>query len=286
MFDGVHLGHQQVIKKTIADAEQHKAISLAITFDKHPAQVLAPAKAPRLIYSLPQKLREIENLGVDAILLIEFTKTFSEQPAEQFIRDLAHDLRQIYSICVGGNFTFGHKRAGNVELLKTLGRELGFQVHGNEAVSLGGRVISSTRIRERIATGDLDAARQMLGRAYSIYGKVIQGDQLGRKIGFPTANIDIAGVLTPPNGVYAVLGKTELGEFQGVVNIGVRPTVAQANPELRFELHLLDFAGDLYNTFVEVVFLQFIRPEQRFSAVDELKDQIAKDIAAATSCFS
>jgi riboflavin kinase/FMN adenylyltransferase len=285
MFDGVHLGHQQVIKQTIADVRQHKALALAITFDKHPSAVLAPAKAPRLIYSLEQKLREIERLGVDAILLIEFTKKFSEQPADQFICGLSRDIGQIYSICVGSNFTFGHKRAGNVDLLKTLGGELGFQVHGLAAVSLAGQIVSSTRIRERIGSGDLDSASQMLGRTYSIFARVIRGDQLGRKLAFPTANLEIGGVLTPPNGVYAAIGRTDAGEFQGVVNLGIRPTLEQTKPELRFELHLLEFDGDLYDQFVEVVFVQFIRSELRFANLDELKGQIARDVSAARKCF-
>jgi riboflavin kinase/FMN adenylyltransferase len=281
VFDGVHLGHQQVIKQTISDARQHNGVALALTFDRHPATVVAPAKAPLLIYSLPQKLREIERLGVDAILLVEFTREFSQQPGEQFVQTLAHDLRRLTSISVGSTFTFGHKRSGNVELLQQLGRQLGFQVHGHAAVSLDGRVVSSTRIRERIAAGDLNAASQMLGRAYSVAGRVMRGDQLGRKLGFPTANIDITGLLAPPNGVYAVIAKLEGRAVRGVANIGVRPTIAGAKPERRFEIHLLDFHEDIYDSELEIIFADFIREEQRFADLDALKAQIAKDISVA-----
>ena len=163
-FDGVHLGHQQIIRQTISDARQHDAIAVVLTFDRHPNSIVAPDRVPPLIYSLPQKLRAIESLGADALLLIQFDKKFSEQTGEEFIRSLARDFGKIHSICVGADFVFGHKRSGNVALLKKLGAELDFQVHGLAAVSLDGEIVSSTRIRETIRAGDFDAASQMLGR--------------------------------------------------------------------------------------------------------------------------
>ena len=203
-FDGVHLGHQQIIRQTIADAQQHEALALVITFDQHPNTVVAPGRVPPLIYSLPQKLRTIESLGPDALLLVHFDKAFSEKTGEAFIRELTAALRSIQSICVGANFVFGHKRGGNVALLKQLGGELKFSVHGMGAVSLDNEPVSSTRIRDAIRAGELDPASQMLGRAYSISASVIEGDKLGRKIGFPTANLDTSGLALPPDGVYAV----------------------------------------------------------------------------------
>src|SRR5437879_8695905 len=158
VFDGVHLGHQQIIRQTTSDARQHEAIALVITFDRHPNSVVAPHRVPPLIYSLAQKLRTIESLGADTLLLIHFDKAFSEQSGEAFIRGLARDLGHIQSLCVGANFVFGHKRGGNVALLKTLGSELNFTVHGMASVSMDGKIVSSTRIRETIRTGDLDAA--------------------------------------------------------------------------------------------------------------------------------
>ena len=277
MFDGVHLGHQQVLKQALADARQHNGLSLAVTFDRHPSTVLNPAKAPRLIYTLPQKLREIGAFGVDAILLLAFTEEFSQQPGERFVRELAAELGNVYSICVGSTFTFGHKRSGNVDLLKSLGAELKFEVHGLAAVSLGGQVVSSTRIRERIATGDLNAASQMLGRTYSISGKVTHGDKLGAKLGTPTANIDIAGLITPPNGVYAVQARVHNTLHAAVANLGTRPTVKGGSPALRFEVHLLDFSGDLYEQELEISFAEFIRGEERFEGLEQLKAQIEQD---------
>jgi riboflavin kinase/FMN adenylyltransferase len=203
-FDGVHLGHQQIIRQTLTDARQHEAIGLVMTFDRHPNAVVAPSRVPPLIYSLPQKLREIESLGADTLLLIHFDKAFSEQTGEAFVRGLVGQLGQVQSVCVGANFVFGHKRGGNVDVLRRLGAELRFTVHGMAAVSLDGRVVSSTRIRETIRAGDLDRVSQMLGRAYALAGTVVKGDGLGHQLGFPTANLDVASLALPPHGVYAV----------------------------------------------------------------------------------
>ena len=159
----MHLGHQQIIRQTLTDARQHEAIALVMTFDRHPNTVVAPSRVPPLIYSLPQKLRAIESLGADTLLLIHFDKAFSEQTGEAFVRGLARDLGHIQSLCVGANFVFGHKRSGNVELLRKLGAELKFTVHGMAAVSLDGRAVSSTRIREAIRAGDLDARQPDAG---------------------------------------------------------------------------------------------------------------------------
>ena len=185
VFDGVHLGHQQIIRQTVADARQHDAVALVVTFDLHPNAIVAPQRVPRQIYSRSQKLRAIEALGADAVLEIRFDKAFSEKPADVFIRELACDLGKIHSICVGANFVFGHKRSGNVELLKKFGTEIGFQVHGHAAVELDGQLVSSTRIREAIRAGDVDSAGQMLGQPYAICGRVLEGDKIGRKRGWP-----------------------------------------------------------------------------------------------------
>jgi riboflavin kinase / FMN adenylyltransferase len=284
-FDGVHLGHQQIIRQTISDAHQHDAIAVVLTFDKHPNSIVAPDKVPPLIYSLPQKLRAIESLGADALLLIQFDKKFSEQTGEEFIRSLTRDFGKIHSICVGADFVFGHKRNGNVALLKKLGAELNFLVHGLAAVSLDGQVVSSTRIRETIRAGDFDAASQMLGRTYAISGRVVEGDKLGHKLGFPTANLDTTNLILPPNGVYS--GCTKLkGQFYRVaLNIGLRPTIASAKPQLRVEAHLLDFSGELYGKELEVEMGEKLRDEQKFSSATELSEQIARDIAQVQAQF-
>jgi len=285
-FDGVHLGHQQIIRQTIADARKHGDLALVITFDQHPNTVVAPSRVPPLIYSLPQKLRTIESLGPEATLLIHFDKAFSQKTGETFIRELVADWSGIQSICVGANFTFGHKRGGNVELLKKLGAELKFSVHGMAAVSLDGRTVSSTRIREAIRAGNLDTASQMLGRDYSIAGRILEGDKLGRRLGFPTANLDPAGLAVPPSGVYAVHAIVRGQRYRAVLNIGTRPTLGDANPPLRIEAHLLNFTGELYGEEMELVFGEKLRDEQKFPSLDDLKAQIARDIERAKTLFS
>ncbi len=284
-FDGVHLGHQQIIRQTLTDAGQHEAIGLVITFDRHPNAVVAPSRVPPLIYPVPRKLRAIEALGAKTVLLIHFDKAFSEQSGEAFVRGLARDLGQIQSLCVGANFVFGHKRGGSIELLRRLGAELKFTVHGLAAVSLDGRPVSSTRIREAIRTGNLDRASQMLGRAYSLSGTVIRGDGLGHRLGFPTANLDITGLALPPNGVYAVHVEARGKRYRGVLNIGVRPTLQKPEPQLRVEAHLMDFTGELHGEVVEVIFVDKLRAEAKFASLADLRQQIARDILEAQLRF-
>jgi len=284
-FDGVHLGHQQIIRQTITDARQQEANALVITFDRHPSAIVAPQRVPPLIYALSQKLRVIESLGADTLLLIRFDKAFSEQTAEAFIRSLARDLGHVHSLCVGANFAFGHKRAGDVRLLKSLGAELRFAVHGISAVSLDGQAVSSTRIRESILAGDLDAASQMMGRAYSLAGRVVSGDRLGRQLGFPTANLDVTGLVLPPNGVYAVHADAGGKTHRAVLNIGHRPTLQNSKRQLRVEAHLLDYQGDLYGQELEVMFVEKLRDEKKFASLAELRDEIAHDIQQAQLAF-
>jgi riboflavin kinase / FMN adenylyltransferase len=284
-FDGVHLGHQQIIRQTITDARQHDAVSLVVTFDRHANTVVAPGRVPPLIYSLPQKLRAIESLGPDALLLMNFDKALSEQTGEAFVRALARDLGHIQSLCVGANFVFGYKRGGNVALLGSLGAELKFVVHGMAAISLDGQAVSSTRIREAIRAGDLDGVSQMLGRGYSIAGTVVRGDGLGHQLGFPTANLDATGLVLPPHGVYAVLAEVGGKRHRAVLNIGLRPTLKDPNPQLRVEAHLVDFAGDVYGQELEVAFIEKLRAEKQFASLAELRQQIAQDILDAQMRF-
>ena len=286
VFDGVHLGHQQVIRQTLADARQHEGVPVVLTFDRHPSTVVAPDRVPPMLYSLPQKLRALESLGVANTLLIRFDRAFSQQTGEQFIRGLARDFGQLHSVCVGSEFTFGHQRSGNVALLKQLGIELHFTVHGLAAVALDGEPVSSTRIREAIRTGDLDAASQMLGREYSIAGTVIRGEQLGRKLGFPTANLDVTGLVLPLNGVYAVHARVAGREYRGALNLGLRPTLASPTPRLQCEVHLLDFAEEIYGAELELTFAAKLRDEQKFLDVEALKSQITRDLAAARDLFA
>jgi riboflavin kinase/FMN adenylyltransferase len=284
-FDGVHLGHQQILRQTIADARQHGAIALAVTFDCHPNSVVAPNRVPPLIYPLSKKLRTIDALGLDALLLLHFDRELSALPGEQFFRDLVRDLGRLQSVCVGANFVFGHKRGGNVDLLKRLGSELKFTVHGLAAVALDHKAVSSTRIREAIREGSLDQASQMLGRPYSIFGTVIEGDRVGRQLGFPTANIDVAGLVLPPNGVYAVQARLADQTYQAVLNIGHRPTLKNPDPHLQVECHIMDFSGEIYGRDLEVVLLEKLRDEKKFPSLDALRNQISADVQEARTRF-
>jgi riboflavin kinase / FMN adenylyltransferase len=285
VFDGVHLGHQQIIRQTLTDARQHDGLALVVTFDRHPNTIVAPDHAPPLIYPLPQKIRTIESLGTDALLLIEFNRAFSEQSGDIFVRSLARDLGRIQSICVGADFVFGHKRSGNVGLLRRLGADLGFLVHDMAALALDGEAVSSTRIRAAIRGADFDSASQMLGRPYAITGTVVVGDQLGRQLGFPTANLDVQGLVLPPNGVYSACVTAHGTSKHAVLNIGTRPTIQTGKNEQRFEVHLLDFVGDLYGAELEVEFVTKLRDEINFPSLDALRTQIALDLKAAAKSF-
>jgi len=281
VFDGVHLGHQQIIRQTVADARQHDGLAVVLTFDRHPSAIVAPDRVPPLIYSLLQKVRAIEALGADALLLLRFDQAFSAQPGETFIRELARDLCAIHSICVGADFVFGHQRSGNVALLQKLGAELNFTVHGIAAVALDGQVVSSTRVREAIRTGDFDAANQMLGRPYSLAATIVTGDQVGHQLGFPTANLETTGFVLPPNGVYAAQASVGGRTHHAVVNLGHRPTLCQPTPQLRVEVHLLDFDGQIYGQEMEVTFVARLRAEMKFPSLEALREQIGRDVAAA-----
>ena len=278
-FDGVHLGHQQIIRQTITDARQHDAVALVLTFDRHPNSVVAPGQVPPLIYSLPQKLCAVESLGADTLLLIHFDERFSRQTGEEFIRRLADDLGKIQSLCVGMDFVFGYQRSGDVALLKKLGGQTGFTVHGLAAVSLDGQIVSSTRIREAIRADELDAASQMLGRPYAISGRVVAGDRVGRQLGFPTANLDVTGLVLPPNGVYAGLTRVKGKSHRVALNIGFSPTMAPGARALRVEAHLLDFDGNLYGEDLTVEIGRKLREEKQFASTAELQRQISQDIA-------
>lgn len=285
VFDGVHLGHQQVIRQTTSDASHQEAHSVVVTFDRHPNAIVAPHAVPPAIYSLEQKLQAIKSLNVDTTMLIPFNRSFSQLKAEEFVDQLIQGFGMIRSICVGREFTFGYQRGGNVGLLNAIGRSHNFKVHGLAAVALDGDIVSSTRIRDSVQNGSLDSASQMLGRDYKLSGKVIRGDGIGRELGYPTANLEIDGLLTPPKGVYAVHVFHQGTTKRGIANIGIRPTVDQSVPELRVEVHLLDFEGNLYGEVVDIQFLTFIRPETKFASIEDLRSQIELDVNAAKKQF-
>jgi len=279
VFDGVHLGHQRVLDQIVTDAARQRAVSVVVTFDRHPNAVVAPASVPPLIYPLDKKLEVIAFYGVEAAYVIRFDKAFSQIPGEQFVRALARDFQRLDSICVGDGFMFGARRSGNAALLRQLGGELGFTLHALRDVELDGQSVSSTRIRETVRAGDFALAGRMLARPYALCGIVIKGEGLGRKLGFPTANLDVTGLLVPPPGVYAVEARLANARYGAAVNIGHRPTVRSADPQLHVEAHLLDFDGDLYGQALELVFLKKLRDEKKFPTPAALRAQIAEDIS-------
>jgi riboflavin kinase/FMN adenylyltransferase len=277
VFDGVHLGHQAVLRRSLADAEACGGQAVALTFDPHPMKVLRPDRAPRLLTSTAHKARLIEAVGMPHLLVVTFDAMLAAQSPQDFVRRLAAAARPLRQICVGENWTFGAKRAGDVALLRKMGAELNFEVAEVEAVQMDGLTVSSTRIREAVERGDLDTARRLLGRGYTILGTVEPGDQLGRTIGFPTANLRAHNEQYPPDGVYAVRIGLDGRTWDGVANIGYRPTVATGIPERKLEVHLFDFVGDLYGRDLDVDFIHFLRCERKFDGIDVLKAQISED---------
>jgi riboflavin kinase / FMN adenylyltransferase len=281
VFDGVHLGHQAVISTSTRHAQEHDGTPVVVTFDPHPARVLRPDKAPRLLTATQHKIELIRELGVAHLLVVKFDRAFAETPPEEFVRQLVEHAKPLCEICVGHEWSFGKNRAGNLALLQKLGAENGFNVVGMEPVKVNGAVVSSTAIRGFVEAGQLDRAAEMLGREYTIVGTVERGAQLGRQLGFPTANLSAHSEQFPPNGVYAAEAKLDGATLRGVVNVGHRPTVAGGESQRLLELHLFDLDRDIYGHEVEVRFTRYLRREQKFASLDELKAQIARDLAQA-----
>jgi riboflavin kinase/FMN adenylyltransferase len=286
VFDGVHLGHQAVLKQALVDAKKAGGAAVAVTFDPHPVRVLRPEAAPRLLTSTPHKLRLIGDFGIERLLVIPFDLAFAATPPEDFIRNLAGAARPLREICVGFEWSFGKARAGNLALLDRLGEQLGFDEVGVPAVEIGGQIVSSTLIRRAIESGDFTTARSFLGREFTILGTVIEGARIGRTLGFPTANLSAHNEQFPPDGVYAVEVRHGENLHRGVANIGVRPTLQNATGERVFEVHLFDFAADLYGQDLEVAFRRFLRPENKFPSLDALRAQIAVDASDARAALS
>lgn len=288
-FDGVHLGHQAVLRDSLLRARECGGEAWVLTFDRHPLSVLAPSKAPPLLTSLEERLRLFEKLGMDGALVLPFTRPLAVQEPEAFVRTLcghagAPGAVRIAEIRCGDNWRFGRRASGDPHLLARLGGLYGFEVRIVPYTFYKGGEISSTRIRQALREGELDAARQMLGRPYSLIGTVVRGrGQGGPVFHFPTANLipDPTAVL-PPCGVYAVEVETSNGLFFGVADLGIRPTITDGNEgQIVLETHLLDFEGDLYGQMLRVSFLKKIRDEVPFSSCVALSEQIQRDIVAA-----
>jgi riboflavin kinase/FMN adenylyltransferase len=281
VFDGVHLGHQAVISTSARHASKAGGTPVVVTFDPHPAKVLRPDEAPHLLTATEHKISLIRDLGVAHLLVLHFDRPFAATAPEEFVRQLVSNSRPLREICVGHEWSFGKGRAGNLTLLKRLGAASDFDVVGVPAVTLNGEVVSSTAIRRAVEEGNLVKATQMLGREYTILGTVKAGEQLGRKLGFPTANLSAHSEQFPPNGVYVAEARLAGALYRGVANLGYRPTVSAGKTERLLELHLFDLNKDIYGAEVEVRFLRYLRPEQKFENVEALAAQIARDVAEA-----
>lgn len=280
VFDGLHLGHQAVMAKAVARAQESGGVAGVLTFEPHPIQVLAPERAPsRLLASLNHKIGLLEKLGMDLIVVVTFDADFAEQKPKAFLQQLAQ-APQLYSLAMGSDWRFGKDRKGTVERLQEFGERQEVHVDAVEAVMMSGERISSTRIRQALRDGSLKAAEEMLGRPYSVMGEVREGKKLGRELGFPTANLVPTIEQLPPNGVWAV--EAWVGErwHPAVANLGRRPTLGSEGGRL-LEVHLLDWEGDLYGREVEVRFNRLLREEQKFESLDALKAQITRDVQEA-----
>lgn len=281
MFDGVHLGHQHVVRQAVLDARALGSRPVAVTFDPHPLSVVRPDRAPRLLQTPGQRLRALAGLGIDAVLLLRFDGELARIPGDEFIRRLATGFGRLRSVTVGQGFHFGHNRSGNVPLLREMGRPLGFVTHAVAPIHIGSERVSSTRIRTALREGRLGLVAELLGRPYALAGVVTRGRQLARQLGFPTANIDVAGLELPPHGVYAARARVEGRDHQAVLNLGLRPTVESGESVPRLEVHLFDYEGDLYGKELEAELVCMIRPEKRFTSVEALREQIGRDVIAA-----
>lgn len=282
VFDGIHLGHQEVIKAAQEHATQHHGTAVVVTFDPHPAQVLRPGLAPKLLCGPRHQQFVLAQIGIPCLLACPFTAETAKTPARDFIQQLVQAARPLGCISVGYTWSFGHKREGDIHLLMAMGQQHDFAVYGVPPLKIDAEVVSSTLIREAITCGNFIKATRLLGRDYSVFGTVVEGRKLGRQLGFPTANVDVENEQLPPLGVYAVAARIDNTWLPAVANLGRRPTVAD-HSEPSLEVHLLDWSGDLYGKDLEVRFTKFLRSEMKFSGLDELKAQIQRDIAAAAA---
>ena len=277
-FDGVHRGHQAVIGRTVDVARRRDLTPVAVTFDRHPREVLTPGDVPRLLTTLRRKAELIEALGVDILLVHEFTPHVAGWPPQDFVRRILTEGLGTRHAVVGSNFTFGHKAIGNLEMLTDLGAAHGFEVEGVSLLKLDGRVVSSTSVRQALAEGDLAWPLQALGRRHVVEGQVVEGAGRGKGLGWPTANLRTPeGICLPARGVYAGRAKVDDSSWPAAINVGVNPTFGQE--PLHVEAHLLGFDGNLRSAVMGVEFWQRLRDEVRFPTPGHLTRQIAEDVA-------
>ncbi len=279
VFDGVHVGHQAVIARAVKAAEKQGGLAGLLTFDPHPIRVIAPQKAPSsLLETLEHKTQAVAEHGVELFIPLQFDLEMARMEASEFIARLM--MAPVRTIAVGEDWRFGHNRSGDVPFLTAEAAKRGFTLEAVPPVMLGGERVSSSRIRQAIRDGNLEAAAEMLGRPHTVCGTVTEGRKLGRTLGFPTANLATGDAQLPPDGVWSVRARLPDGtDLPGVANLGVRPTVDGEHHLL--EVHLLDFSGNLYGKELEIRFHRHLRPEMKFESLDELRLGILRDVEEA-----
>lgn len=284
VFDGLHLGHQLIMRTVVERARALGAVPTAITFDPHPRSVLHPQSSPPLLQTLDQKVEGFGVLGIEQTIVVRFTEEFSKIPAEEFLRDVVMDRLHAREVYLGRGFAFGHNRRGNIELLRQVSKEFGFVAGEVPEVGLRGQRVSSSKIRELLALGKVNLARRMLGRPYGVEGRVERGKERGHTLGFPTANLRPQNRVIPAKGVY-VTGTLIDGQWRrSVTNVGTRPTF-ETGSEPSVETFVMNWGGDLYGDVIRVRFLYRLRDEQKFDSLDSLRAQITRDVDRAQNYF-
>ncbi len=284
-FDGVHRGHQAILARAVAEARSRGGQTVALTFHPHPVTVLAAERAPGMIQSLHDRLATLRHLGVDVTVVQRFTREFAAHDPDAFITRFILPSLDLAHVIVGYNVTFGRNRAGTAETLRALGARYGFGVDAVGPVAEGDAAVSSSGVRRAIVAGDVAAARLLLGRPYDLRGRVVTGEQRGRTLGFPTANLHVGRRLVlPADGVYAVYARAGGAPMPAVLNVGVRPTFGELRRTI--EAHVLDWQGDLYGRWLELEFVAHLRGERRFSGPDELRRAIADDVVRARAALA
>ena len=278
-FDGLHLGHQKIFERVKTEASRMGGESVVITFEPHPLKVLSPKSCPPFLTPFRRKILLIEQSGMDVLLCIEFTKTFSEISPSDFVKNILVEKVGAQKVIVGFNYHFGKNKKGNPQILKQIGSLFNLQVEIIDSLIIEGTTVSSSKIRELIKNGQVEKASKLLGRHYSILGKVIEGAKRGHLLGFPTANLEISEELTPLPGVYAVEVLWKRQSFKGVANVGWNPTFqTEGEGKISSEVYILDFNEDIYGEEIQIDFVRRIRDEARFDSIAQLITQIQKDI--------
>jgi riboflavin kinase/FMN adenylyltransferase len=284
-FDGVHLGHQLVIKALVEKARQAGLPSTVILFEPLPREYFRPHDAPPRLTNFAERFRLLAGLGVDRVLRIHFVDAIRQMSAEDFITRVFVDMLGVKQLIVGDDFAFGKGREGNFDTLLAMGKAHGFEVQDTATLEHEAERVSSTRIRECLLAGEFACVEQQLGRPYSLSGRVVMGQQLGRTIGAPTANIQLRRLRSPLAGVYAVeVDGIDGSRYRGVANVGTRPTIGDLSKAI-LEVHIFDFDGNLYGQHLSVLFRHKLREEKKFSSLEELKINIARDFAAGRAYF-